>query len=479
MFDVVRKVRDGLSCFLQKETDCSHLGIAKRQERRSNPLSEITIDLRLDFQIPESGLTINGLIGGLKEGVSQIHTAILGTLMKALEECSIEALMQKEPGRYRRNGRQSKPRYLKSSLGSIAYRFAQLKDQQNGRSLMPLVQALDIPAYDHYLEDALEPGIGLSVHVSYRRASSEVERLGGQSMSHTTVHNRLQEFARNHDPFGAMKEKAFRFLVVDGTKVHLQGPLGRDLGVVEMRWAMASLGSLSRFEPVGFWIDTEWAEIRRDLESRLAYDKLEVLFSDGGFGIAEHLLHPAMKQQRCRWHGKREFPYLLYADGFKKAEQQSLVDKLRSVPVMTLTQKDIEKLRPEDRPLVEQMVEKTQQGFEQLLQALDPQRYRRARTYIENLMEPITTFLKHWLENGEVMPLTTNAIESAFSQVSNRIKRVGRRWSEAGLLNWLKVTFYKIFKPELWTRLWNSERDIPKIKLISLQISWRWSNVIT
>ena len=437
------------------------------------------MELRLVFEIPESGLTINGLIGGLKEGVGQIHGAILGNLMKALEERLINAMIQNDPERYRRNGSQSKPRYLKSSLGSVAYRFAQLKDQQSGRSLMPLVEALAIPAYDHYLEEALEPGIGLSVHVSYRRATSEVERLGGQSMSHTTVHSRLQKFAQSHDPFGPMKEKPFRFLMVDGTKVHLQGPLGRDLGVVEMRWALASLGPSSRFEPVGFWIDTEWAEIRKELERRMDYPKLEVLFSDGGFGIEENLLHPAMKQQRCHWHGKREFPYLLYADGFKKAKQQSLVDKLRSVPVMSLTQKDIEKLRPEDRPLVEQMVEKTQQGFNQLLQALDPQRYPRTRTYVENLMEPITTFLKHWLENGEVIPLTTNAIESAFSQVNNRIKRVGRRWSEAGLLNWLKVTFYKIFKPELWTTLWNSERDIPKIKLMSLQISWRWSDAIT
>ena len=169
----------------------------------------------------------------------------------------------------------------------------------------------------------------------------------------------------------------------------------------------------------------------------------------------------------------------MYADGFKKAEQQSLVEKLQAVPVMTLTQADVEKLRPEDRPLVEQMVAKTKQGFEQLLEALDPQRYPRTRTYIENLMAPVTTFLKHWLENGEVIPLTTNAIENAFSRVNNRIKRVGRRWSEAGLLNWLKVTFYKIFKSELWTKLWNTERDFPKIKLVSLQISWRWSNAIT
>jgi hypothetical protein len=121
-----------------------------------------------------------------------------------------------------------------------------------------------------------------------------------------------------------------------------------------MRWALACLGSLSRFEPVGFWIDTEWGEIRKELEERLDYSKLEVLFYDGGPGIAENLSHPGMKPRRCQWHGKREFPYFLYADGFKKAEQEPLVEKLQSVPVMTLTQNDMEKLRPEDRPLIEQ-----------------------------------------------------------------------------------------------------------------------------
>jgi len=438
-------------------------------------LSEITLDLRLVFQIPEVELTINGLIGGLKEALGQIHESIMVTLMKGLEERLIEKLVDNEPERYRRNGRQSRARYLKSSLGTIAYRFAQLRDRGSGRTLVPLVEALAIPAYDHYLEEALEAGMGLTVHVSYRRASSEVKRIRGQSSGHTTVHRRLQEFAADHDPFGPMKDRAFRFLVVDGTKVHLQGPLGQELGQVEMRWALASLGGASRFEPVGFWIDRHWAQIRKDLQARMDYDKLEVLFCDGGPGIEESLLHPRMKSQRCQWHGKRDFPYLLYADGLKKAKQQPLIEKLQSIPVMTLTQADVEKLRPEDRPLVEQMVQKTQHGFEQLLAVLDPKRYPHTRVYIENLMEPVTTFLKRWLANGEVIPLTTNAIENAFSQVNNRIKRVGRRWSETGLLNWLKVTFYKIFKPELWTKLWNNEKDMTKIKLTSLQISWHWS----
>jgi transposase-like protein len=277
-----------------------------------------------------------------------------------------------------------------------------------------------------------------------------------------------------------MKEIPFRFLLVDGTKVRLQGAGGKDLGQVEMRWALASLGSLSRFEPVGFWIHAGWKEIRKDLNRRLNYRKLQVLFSDGGAGIEESLLGSGMRPQRCVWHGKRDFPYLLYADGVKKGKQVPLVEKLKSIPALQLTKAQLEALRPEDRPWMEKVFRKTQQGFKQLLEALDPKKYPKARVYIQNLMKPVTTFLSWWLQKGEVIPLNTNAIESAFSQVCNRIKRVGRRWSEQGLLSWLRVAFYKIFKSDLWDLQWLGNRKrLPKIKLISLQISYSWSNSIT
>jgi len=123
------------------------------------------------------------------------------------------------------------------------------------------------------------------------------------------------------------------------------------------------------------------------------------------------------------------------ANGVKKPQHLALIEQLKSIPAMNLTKAQLERLRPEDRPLVEQLADKTQQGFERLLEALDEQRYPKARSYIQNLIKPVTTFFNWWLDRGEVIPLNTNAIESAFSQVSNRIKRVGKRWSERGLLN--------------------------------------------
>jgi hypothetical protein len=448
--------------------------------RKEESVSEITLDLRLVFTIPKTGLTINGLIQGLKESSSKIHETILTTLMQALEEQVIETILQKDPQRFKRNGHQNKPRCLKCSFGKISYRLAQLIDLKTRKTFQPLRKALAIPSHDHYLEEALESSMGLAMHVSYRRSVNEAERIQGQSPAHTTLHARLQEFAQNHEPFGNLKNKPFRYLLVDGTKVHLQGYRGKDLGQVEMRWALASLGSFSPFEPVGFWIDTDWKTIRKDLNQRVDYKKLQFLFSDGGPGILESLLASWMKPQRCLWHGKREFPYLLYADGAKKRKQKPFLEKMQSIPVFHFTQAHLEQLRPQDRPQIAQITQQTQKGFEELLEALDPEKYPRARAYIENLMKPVTTFLSWWLKKGEILPLTTNALESAFSQVNNRIKRVGRRWSEQGLLNWLKLTFYKVFQSDLWNQIWNHRKKrLPKIRLISIQASFAWTNTIT
>ena len=94
------------------------------------PLGEITVKLRLVFKIPKFGLRINGLIQGMKESSPQIHGVILSTLLEALKERLIEEMLQGNPGRYRRNGRQSRPRHLRCSFGTISYRFAQLVDLQ-------------------------------------------------------------------------------------------------------------------------------------------------------------------------------------------------------------------------------------------------------------------------------------------------------------------------------------------------------------
>jgi hypothetical protein len=127
---------------------------------------------------------------GLKEAAPKVLETILTTLLETIEENAVSRQIEKDPQRYRKKGHQSKPLKFSCSMCDFSYRFAQVKDGKTGRSLAPLVKALAIPEQVRFLDEALEPGINLCVHVSYQRAAAEVKRIGGQTMSHSTIWSR-------------------------------------------------------------------------------------------------------------------------------------------------------------------------------------------------------------------------------------------------------------------------------------------------
>jgi hypothetical protein len=242
-----------------------------------------------------------------------------------------------------------------------------------------------------------------------------------------------------------------------------------------MRWALASENVGRQFEPVGFWIAKDWTAIRKDLEKRLDYGKLEVLLSDGGPGIEENLLSEGMRQQRCIFHGKKDFPVLLYQDGLKKPEQQPFHGLLNEILLFSLTKELLEEVLPPEKELVVELVEEIKRGFKKLIDALDPEKYPKARAYMMNFYQNALVAFDFWLEGKGWIPLTTNAIESAFSRIVNRVKRIGRRWSERGLMNWLMIALRKIYKPELWDELWEEYLKIHKqLKLSEVKVTYAW-----
>jgi hypothetical protein len=436
-------------------------------------MNKIRIDLTLEFSLPEEKLTVNGLVAGVKKVMNQIFFIIIKTLFSAIEEREIKRLKMEQPGQIVKNGHQE--RLLRTSFGPFRYPLTRIYDKKKRSSFIPLAKALSFPKCRQYLNEAMEPSAGLVVHVSFRRSVSESERIATGKVGKDTFHSWLQDFAQSQCQWPDLKKIPYRYLLVDGTGVRLQGYKGEDLGNKEMRWALASEGEKKPFEIVGFWIDKRWQEIRKDLNQRINYEKLEVLFSDGGAGIEEAFLDEGMSHQRCILHGKRDFPYLLYRDGVKKEEQIFLKEKLDQNPVFHFTKSKLESLTPEDLPKIKKLTETAQLQFQKIIETLDPQRYPYARQYLVNLSANITTFFTFWLEKREVIPLTTNALESRFSQVKNRIKRIGRRWSETGLLNWLMLTLNKLFQPEMWEELWNQYLQInPDFQLTRLEAKYQW-----
>ena len=118
---------------------------------------------------------------------------------------------------------------------------------------------------------------------------------------------------------------------------------------------------------------------------------------------------------------------------------------------------------------------RSKQGFKELIDAFPEEKYPTARTYIENLCRRAITFFDIWFANKVWIPLNTNAVESAFGQVKNRIWTVGKRWSQPGLMNWLKVVVNKIFFLLNWNQLWAEYLHIDsnlQIHLTEMEYQW-------
>ena len=368
-----------------------------------------------------------------------------------------------------------RPRTLKTSFGPLTYGFQKLKNIDTNQILIPLRDELRIPRYRQYQDESMESAIGLSAHLSYNRSDKEVERIRGSGASRWTVWRRLQEFSDAQCQFPDFRKTPYVFLLVDGTGIHLQGPGGIDMGQKKMRWALASTGVGQPFDIVGVWVDKHWREIAKDLKERLNCNKLEILISDGGPGIQDNLLSEGMRHQRCIFHGKRDFSFLLYQDGMKKSEQEPFVKFFKQIPAVSFIQSDMEKVRVNDRPYIDELCKRTEKSFKLLIDVLDQTKYPKSRRYVENLSMHVSTFFDWWLDRSEWIPNTSNLIENRFSQVKNRIKRIGKRWSDDGLQKWLMVVIQKIFTPENWTRLWDQFLDINKpLVLDKISVSYVW-----
>jgi len=159
----------------------------------------------------------------------------------------------------------------------------------------------------------------------------------------------------------------------------------------------------------------------------------------------------------------------------KGRAQKPLLELLEQNPLFQLRQADLEALSPEDEPLVRKLVKAIRRCFRDLLRVLPNDKYPKTRTYVDNFSRQAITFFNNRLDRQNWIPFTANAIESSFSRVVNRIKRIGGPWSENGLMNWLAVAFRKILHPSMWPALWKQYLRLHRsLSLISLRVECRW-----
>jgi hypothetical protein len=297
--------------------------------------------------------------------------------------------------------------------------------------------------------------------------------LQGDAPSKSTIHRRLEDLVGNGSFNPDLHKRWFRYLMVDGTGARFQDRQQEGKPAFyegDLRFAFATVKEGRPFELVGMWVNKEWKECAQELYRRMNTERLEVLICDGGPGIEDAFLLPGMRLQRCQWHGKHELSFILYADGIKKAQQQEVMAAYDSIPLAGWNKEKIETLKTEDGHQLNVLREGTLRSFCDLYFFLLSKGYRKAAVYVSNLAKPFVAFIDHLLETGQIIPATSNIIEGKIGLFKNRIKSIGKRWSEQGLMRWLSIAVRKLLPEFDWETLWNQITGDPLAVEIKLSM---------
>jgi len=418
---------------------------------------KLEVTLELDIKITDGPMNINGIIKAVHLYQNELGKNIVREILEAIDRQACDQAVERFPLRYRNKGYSS--REFRTPMGKIGVQFTKFIDSWDGHVCMPGKRALEVPAYKRWLPWCLTPAAGLLAKISFARSSAEASRLQGEAPSKSTMHRRLEDLVGNGSFTPNLRKRWFRYLMVDGTGARFQDRHQENAPIFyegELRLAFAAVRENSPFELVGMWVNKEWSDCAQELYNRMNTDRLEVLICDGGPGIEDAFLLPGMRPQRCQWHGKRDLSFLLYADGAKKAQQKEFMAAFDAIPLAGWQKKDIENLRTEDGEQLTALRRKTLRSFCDLYFFLQSKGYHKAAVYVSNLAKPFVSFIDHLLETGKIIPTTSNIIEGKISLFKNRIKAIGKRWSEAGLLRWLAIAVRKLLPEYDWNTFWDT-----------------------
>ena len=255
--------------------------------------------------------------------------------------------------------------------------------------------------------------------------------------------------------------KGYNYVIVDGTGARIQKWIDNYLYMTnetqkgQIRVVYASERQEGPYRVIGRWTDQDdWKTIAQETYRRIDPNDLKVLISDGENAIENAFKLDHMSHQRCSVHGWRELKIFLYLDGLKKAQQEKYLKMMGEVPVFEYAKNEtLEALKPSDKPEIRKVISESRNQLEELTSVLEKKGYNKAATYVGGLTAPLMTFLEHWLATGEYSPHSSNLAENRFSLFKNRIARIGKRWSEEGLLRFFDLTVHKIFPGYDWETL--------------------------
>ena len=438
----------------------------------------LRIHLVLEVTIPQHSSLFQALVLVFWRFQGLAATTLFSAVLHALQDRARADLEAAFPGRFRYKG--TRLRKWRLPFGEVAFPLCKLWDRQARRTVWPLGEVTDLPRRIRWCEEALLPGYRLAVIQSFRQGQKAVKGIApdGSAPSHSTLHRRFRGFAARLDPVPGPSHEGdpgpSAYQLADGTKLRLQDK-GRNAGLADMRLVVGSRTPFGRLEVLDFSIGETWTAIAQRLRRRFPTPP-KVLVSDGEEWIPQALAGPETIHQRCLVHARRNLAFALYQDGCKKAGRGEIETAFRRIRGLQLCQAEMARLDPRNKVALRELLAASERAFAEIERMLPADAFPQTRKYVLGLIHDGLAYLRHLLNTGEKVLLSTNRLESIWSRTLLRLKKIGRRWSKEGALAMLAACLVYALQPDRHTELEAALRGEhhPQVSLLitSLEAAW-------
>lgn len=404
--------------------------------------------LRLEFSVPQSCFTVNGVLDhvralpvaacalALAEYQEQILTAVLGPAWAPVQQGPAPWSCPKCESLLGFGRRGSRTRRLRTSLGVVVFGLRQVTCHSCEATFSPFPKLLGLPERARVSEELLHKTVDVATRLSYQQSSEVTHALTGQRVSAWRIHKEVQQRAQNVDL--KVPEEA-PILLLDSTKVKA----GKKQNGIDFNLALAVSG-VSQVDKRKVLEKTviamgvgNWAS----LKERLRQVKPRLILLDGDDELERLVaeLYPGVPVQRCLWHLARTFAYYLWKGSVPKDIQETLIQTLRLI---------LHKPLDDPRGVLS--------AFADLM---DQPQYKFAQHLLYKACE--TAFTDRTLQeplpggrNKRRSPIATSYIERQMREV-NRRADVGARWTPPGIDNLLRLRMVRRLEPDHWNALWS------------------------
>jgi len=349
---------------------------------------------------------------------------------------------------FRRAGFWSDSRELQGPDCTASFRPQMVECLRCGKRLTPILDALELDAYQKGSEALLRVVTESVAETSYRRGAAQLEVFGETPVPKSTAHRWVAEVDL---PVSA--GQGLPILGGDGTGFKRQpGERGEVRLVLE-------IGDEGQVHPLGVWAGASWEEISKEVKDRMR-GQAQLFISDGEQGLEQWLGELAGDQGRCHWHFSRDAGYAMWKDGAPLEERKAITQRLKRLVAIELPKAAMESVSPKDQDGIRARIEQAEKELDELRGEFMDKGYPKAATYLENAKDRLFGHLRVWLDTGLVCPRATSLIENLIRELVRRLKKIGWNWSDSGAQRMGRIVMIRRYDPAAWEEYWERRMNL-------------------